>query len=56
MRVQKACVFVRWHARVFDAINGVVWHDDTQVADLQVRRRYGAQPGVSMVVMALEAG
>jgi len=39
---------------VFDAINGVVWHDDTQVADLQVRRRYGARPGVEMVAMTLE--
>lgn len=40
---------------VFDAINGVVWHDDTQVADLRVQRRYGATPGVSVVVMTLEA-
>ena len=39
---------------VTDGINGVVWHDDTQVADLQVRRRYGARPGVEMVVMTLE--
>ncbi|WP_237173024.1 RusA family crossover junction endodeoxyribonuclease [Paracandidimonas lactea] len=39
---------------VFDAINGVVWNDDTQVADLRVQRRYGAAPGVSVVVMTLE--
>lgn len=40
---------------IFDAINGVVWGDDTQVADLQVRRRYGAVPGVSVIISALEA-
>lgn len=41
---------------IFDAINGVVWVDDTQVADLRVQRRYGATPGVSVVVMTLGAG
>jgi Holliday junction resolvase RusA-like endonuclease len=40
---------------VFDAMNGVVWNDDTQVADLRVRRRYSATPGVSVLVMSLEA-
>lgn len=39
---------------VFDAINGVVWNDDTQVADLRVRRRYGATPGVNVHVLSLE--
>lgn len=40
---------------IFDAINGVVWNDDTQVADLRVRRRYGATPGVNVHVLSLEA-
>lgn len=44
---------------VFDAINGVVWGDDTQVVDLLVRKRYRARPGVSVIVapiFAREAG
>lgn len=44
---------------VFDAINGVVWGDDTQVVDLLVRKRYHARPGVSVIVapiFAREAG
>jgi Holliday junction resolvase RusA-like endonuclease len=40
---------------IFDAINGVVWHDDTQVVDLQVRKRYGITPGVNVIVSQLEA-
>lgn len=39
---------------VFDAINGVVWNDDAQVADLRVTRRYGGTPGVSVIVSVLE--
>lgn len=35
---------------VFDAINGVVWADDTQVVDLLVRKRYRARPGVSVTI------
>lgn len=40
---------------IFDAINGVVWGDDTQVVDLQVRKRYGATPRVSVIVSTVEA-
>lgn len=40
---------------IFDAVNGVVWHDDTQVVDLQVRKRYGATPCVNVIVSQLEA-
>lgn len=39
---------------VFDAINTVVWRDDTQVVDLNVRRRYGATPGVHVAVRVME--
>lgn len=35
---------------VFDAINGVVWRDDTQVVDMHVRKRYGATPGVQAII------
>lgn len=40
---------------VFDAINGVVWGDDTQVVDLRLIKRYAPTPGVSMRVTPLEA-
>lgn len=40
---------------VFDAINGVVWGDDTQVVDLRLVKRYSARPGVSMLVEPMEA-
>ncbi|KDC15366.1 RusA family crossover junction endodeoxyribonuclease [Bordetella bronchiseptica] len=35
---------------IFDAINGVVWHDDTQVVDIVVRKRYAAVPGVAVEI------
>lgn len=35
---------------VFDAINGVVWGDDTQVVDHVARKRYRARPGVSVTI------
>ncbi|WP_368647949.1 RusA family crossover junction endodeoxyribonuclease [Castellaniella ginsengisoli] len=40
---------------IFDAINGVVWGDDTQVVDLLVRKRYRARPGVSVIVAPIVA-
>lgn len=39
---------------IFDAINGVVWNDDTQVVDLQVRKRYGLTPCVNVIVSPME--
>lgn len=39
---------------VFDAINGVVWRDDTQVVDLRVIKRYSERPGVLMQVERVE--
>ena len=35
---------------IFDAINGVVWGDDTQVVDHVARKRYRARPGVSVTI------
>lgn len=40
---------------IFDAINGVVWNDDTQVVDLHVKKRYGLTPCVNVMVFQLEA-
>lgn len=39
---------------VFDAINGVVWCDDTQVVDLRLVKRYQTTPGVTMIVSPME--
>lgn len=33
-----------------DACNGIVWTDDAQVCALVARKRYGAKPGVSIIV------
>lgn len=35
---------------IFDALNGVVWHDDTQVVEIVVRKRYAAVPGVGVAI------
>ena len=35
---------------VFDGLNGVLWRDDVQVVDLQVRKRYSATPCVYIEV------
>lgn len=35
---------------VCDALNNVLWKDDTQVVDLRLRKRYGRTPGVSVHV------
>jgi Holliday junction resolvase RusA-like endonuclease len=39
---------------IFDAINGVVWHDDVQVCDVSKRKRYAEVPGVHVVVKPIE--
>jgi len=39
---------------IFDAFNGVVWNDDTQVVDMVVRKRYAAVPGVAVKIAAVE--
>lgn len=35
---------------VLDAANGVLWPDDSAVVELSVSKRYGAEPGVRLVV------
>ena len=38
-----------------DALNGVVWVDDAQVADGTVRKRYGVAPGLLIEVRPAES-
>lgn len=38
---------------VEDALNGVVWRDDSQVVDQRVQKRYGDTEGVDVVVQTL---
>lgn len=40
---------------ICDAFNTVVWHDDVQVVDLVVRKRFGADPHVEATVTQLAA-
>jgi len=35
-------------------MNGVVFHDDTQVIDLHVKKVYSAVPGVDVMVMEVK--
>ena len=37
-----------------DGMNGVVFHDDTQVIDLHVKKVYSAVPGVDVMVMEVK--
>jgi Holliday junction resolvase RusA-like endonuclease len=39
---------------VCDGINGVVWKDDAQAVDVQVRKFYAATPGVRVRVASLD--
>lgn len=38
---------------IFDAINGVVWRDDSQVVELTLTKVYGSTPGVSVRIEEL---
>lgn len=40
---------------IFDAINGVVWGDDTQVVNLHVIKCYGSVPGVQVMIHSVGA-
>jgi Holliday junction resolvase RusA-like endonuclease len=40
---------------VFDACNGVVWKDDVQAVDLELRKRYREAPGVWVEVLPIVA-
>lgn len=41
--------------KILDALNGVVWRDDSQRTDTQIRKRYGHQPSLQIFVRAIEA-
>lgn len=36
-----------------DALNGIVYLDDAQIVDLHVRKEYGSQPGVEILIWHL---
>ena len=38
-----------------DALNGVVWRDDAQIADAHVHKRYGAEPRLVLMIRPLLA-
>lgn len=38
---------------LFDAMNGVVWRDDSQVVEVAKRKRYAETPGVVVIVREL---
>jgi Holliday junction resolvase RusA-like endonuclease len=40
---------------VKDALNGVVWTDDSRIVDIVVRKRYGDPPRVEVVVREMNA-
>jgi len=40
---------------VFDACNTVVWRDDVQVVDLDLKKRYREQPGVYVEIVPIVA-
>lgn len=35
---------------VEDALNGVCWHDDSQITDLRISKRYGDNPRVEIII------
>jgi Holliday junction resolvase RusA-like endonuclease len=39
---------------IFDGCNGVVFKDDVQVIDVNVRKRYSATPGVRVFIVGIE--
>lgn len=39
---------------ICDALNAIVWHDDVQVVDLVVRKRFGDSPHVEATITPLD--
>jgi Holliday junction resolvase RusA-like endonuclease len=39
-------------AKLLDALNGLVWKDDSQIVSLFLAKRYGELPGAAIVVCA----
>jgi Holliday junction resolvase RusA-like endonuclease len=42
------------YAKILDALNLIVWVDDSQIVDLRVRKRYSDQPQLTIEVSALD--
>jgi Holliday junction resolvase RusA-like endonuclease len=40
-------------AKMLDALTGVVWHDDRQIADLYIRKEYSDKPALAVTVSRL---
>lgn len=38
------------YGKIIDALNGVVWHDDSQVVDLRALKRYARRPALTIQV------
>lgn len=37
-----------------DALNGLAWHDDSQVVSLLVRKRYCSEAGLDVIIKSLD--
>lgn len=40
---------------ILDGLNHVAWEDDTQVVEMMVTKRYGAEPMVAVIVESIDA-
>jgi len=41
---------------IFDAGNGVIWRDDSQIAELTIKKSYSMRPRVDVWIMQVEGG
>ena len=41
---------------VLDALNGIAYKDDSQIADLDIKKRYSERPRVTLVLSKIENG
>lgn len=41
---------------IYDALNGVAWHDDNAIVDAQVRKFYSEDPRVEITIRAVDTG
>ena len=39
---------------VMDALNGIAWHDDSQVISILARKQYAEEAGVDVVITGLD--
>ena len=40
---------------VMDALNGLAWHDDSQVVSLLARKTYGSEAGLDVIIKSLDS-